>query len=366
MATPATTGQLKTKLEDMNIGDYISCDFDYTRTWDKMFYNLGKAALSELNYTGSLNSGSFYFVKVDKGLLIADRTLKSSITWDIINSNKYIQSFSWNNTDDLVPTMSSNTLGSIVVSASSEESASYAAWRAFDRLNSADKTRWITNGTTTGWYKIDFGVNNEKAIIQYTLRADTFPTGAPKNWTFEASTTGSFAGEQVVLDTRSGVIFPTSGKIIFNTTNTTKYRYYRFNITANGGYASYLEIDEIEFGDIVGKIRSLTGGVSYADANGNSSTTSLNFGAWPTNNEWDKYITNFPTGRIQSGKTLDDVFHTSNLASWTQETPIPAIGANTLRVRRGGSTGVNTFSPIVSSTSSTAQGFRPVFEYTGV
>ncbi|GAB6930073.1 hypothetical protein JCM10914A_40560 [Paenibacillus sp. JCM 10914] len=121
------------------------------------------------------------------------------------------------------------------------------------------------------------------------------------------------------------------------------------------------------FGGVKGSFRSLTGGVAYSDVNGNLSLSDMGLGGWPSNNEWDKYIVNFPTEKIQFGKTLDDVFNWSPLFTWTQDTPTIGlvIGSTTVtnafRTFRGRTT-VNHFSGNLSNNSASV-GFRPVFEY---
>ncbi len=127
-----------------------------------------------------------------------------------------------------------------------------------------------------------------------------------------------------------------------------------------------------------GIIRSLTGGCAYADENENLSLTDKDFGAFPTNNEWDKYIVNFPQELIQEGKTLDDVFHFDrgidpNMPNtWCQDTPVNGFLRATDNLSANSShrisrvklpslpSGVNM---AISSHSSSAFGFRPVFQY---
>lgn len=240
MAMPATTGQLRTRVQDMQIGDYIKCHYNSanSRTVAGHFYSLGEdTAATEIPLTGlSTGLGFFYFVKVDVGLLTADRIVRNTIAWDVLNSSKYIQG------------------------------------RPQER-----------DGTA-----LDFG----------------------------------------------------------------------FDCT----------------------VRSLTGGVAYADANGNKSFTQIDasFGCFPTINEWDEYILEFPQRLIQQGKTLDDVFHINNSWTWTQETPLigtyKSIGGQTStqtatsRIVRGNENGSaligwNSFGAYASNTSNALIGFRPVFEY---
>lgn len=230
MGVPLTTGQLRTKIEDMEIGDYISCGYigntgTFNTSVSSNHWLINRTA-SEIPLTSSSTpNGIFYFIKVGKGLLVGDRVVQHSLSWDVINSGKGIQGF-------------------------------------------------------------------------------------PKT-----------------LD------------------------------------------------NISGTIRSLTGGVAFADTDGKLSMTDKLLGGFPLNNEWDRYIINFPTNKIQSGKTLDDVFHIDRNSNpnipytWVQETPrLGFVGINNVtstnlyrivRVKFS-----NSFvSHLASSTSGDYVGFRPVFEY---
>ncbi|OMF09840.1 hypothetical protein BK129_03105 [Paenibacillus amylolyticus] len=230
MAVPATTGQLREKLFEMEIGDYIMCRAlrGSTIALTSIYY-LGDVPVSsstEIPYSGLGStagvSGLFYFVKVDKGVLIADRVIFNSITWDQINSKKWIE----------------------------------------------------------------------------------------------------------------GEIFES------------------------------------------GVIRSLSGGALYSDSNGKKSNADLGFGAFPSVNEWDKYIIKFPTSMMLSDKKLDDIFHYLSNYTWCKETPIygtwkdstgntTTSASNTQRVGRGSNTRVQwgNINYAASSGSYATWGFRPVFEY---
>lgn len=121
---------------------------------------------------------------------------------------------------------------------------------------------------------------------------------------------------------------------------------------------------------IQGQLRSPSGGVAYADANGSKSLTNQGYGAFPVNNEWDKYIVNFPQDKLQGGKTLDEVFHWNGVATWCQDTSSMGVvratdgatGNNTGRTVRGLYT-KERYSFVGSSTANTTNGYRPVFEY---
>lgn len=103
-------------------------------------------------------------------------------------------------------------------------------------------------------------------------------------------------------------------------------------------------------------VRSLGGGNSPATADGNSSAINTGNGAWPVDNEWDRYIVGMFEGR-------DDVWHWSNAYSWCQDTPTLAYGDSGRRIYRGYTTGANGISRNASATVSNAVGFRPVFQY---
>jgi hypothetical protein len=119
-------------------------------------------------------------------------------------------------------------------------------------------------------------------------------------------------------------------------------------------------------------IRSLSGGVAYIDANGNSSLTDKSLGAWPPNNEWDKYIVNSDLrGKIIKGD--DNLWHwNNNKASWTKNTPLNGmnrgdgwLGQNDRRIHNK----LTTTGEIKGRSYSTSSyvgveiGFRPIVNY---
>jgi hypothetical protein len=369
-AMPATIGQLRTKVSDMQIGDYITCSFkaitsgslgSFSNFGLKMSDVAGNPNYVECPYTGITSSTlyqMFYFIKAAKGLLISDRVIQNSINFDTLNTGKVIQGLPWD-AGNIIPTMTSNIAPSGVVSSSSIYSASYDAWKAFD----GDlMTYWYTaTGTNTGWLAFDFGT--PKIIKKYCIKkgSNSSSSEMPKNWTFEGYDSVTSTWE--VLDTQTNQTSWVSGSSYnFLIKNNKAYQKYRINISANNG-STNLGLDKLEMMDTAGIIRSLTGGVAYVDANGNSSTTDAGKGAWPQNSEWDKFIVNFDSSKIQVGKTLDDVFHGSNISTWTQDTPILALTASTTRILRGGGATAKQFGWGPSSSSNTSQGFRPAFEY---
>jgi hypothetical protein len=358
MPAPAITGQLRTKVSDMQVGDYIVCNYVAgTSGALGTFSNLGGAAGTEIPVASSATpNGSFYFVKGDKGLLISDRVVQSSISWDTLNTGKVIQGLPWD-AGNVIPIMTSDTAPSGVASASSE--TSNFAWSAFDNNNA---TRWSVAFTAPQWVAYKF--NTPVTIRRYAITGDAASaTGDPKTWTFEGSNDGGVTWQ--ILDTQSSQTgWANSEKRSFLVPNPKAFTSYRVNISANNG-AGILYVGTLEMMDTAGIIRSLTGGVSYADANGNYSAANpggFAYGAWPTNNEYDKYIVQKDYGTGTGG--LDNIWHGNSIYSWVQETPEFSSAASTNRVERGnnGNPKAISYDPSSMSTYS-GVGFRPVFEY---
>lgn len=362
MGVPATTGQLCTRVQDMEVGDYIASGViggnngSVVTFTSSLFYSSDSAVVDEVPIGGASNLSTwmkFYYVKVAKGLLVADRVLQHSISWDVLNNNKCIQGNPVNSRN-IVPAMTSNTSPSGIASASSTYSVK-EAYRAFNKTTNDSLQTWTSN-TGVAWLAYEFP---QPTIVRgYSLKV-VLTGEAPKTWTFE----GWDGSKWVILDSRSNITFTANAKQSFLISNAIAYIKYRINISA-GVSASYISIDELEMFETAGIIRSLTGGVAHADMNGDKSTTNQGFGGWPTNNEWDRYIVNFPQDKIQTGKTLDDVFHCLSAGTWCQDTP---VSNSTSRVFRGGWNVSlhknNSFSSTSSSQSSGSLGFRPVFSY---
>ena len=98
-------------------------------------------------------------------------------------------------------------------------------------------SKWFNNNVApTGWIQYDLGANNAQVVKRYTVSsANDVPARDPKDWTFLGSQDGT---TWTTLDSKSGQTF--ANRYQQNTYpigNTTAYRYYRLNITANSGEA---------------------------------------------------------------------------------------------------------------------------------
>ncbi len=163
-------------------------------------------------------------------------------------------------TPDTVPAdygprdLSSNTSHSpYVTSSSSEFSSGNGAYKCFDGAFNSNATSWIGTGSGTDWIKIDLGTGVANTIVAYSFSC-TDVNRAPKSWTFEGSNDNS---SWTTLDTRTnitgwlpGTYSAVSGSIFEIRTfplssESAGYRYFRVNITANNGDATYTQITEI-------------------------------------------------------------------------------------------------------------------------
>jgi hypothetical protein len=103
---------------------------------------------------------------------------------------------------------------------------------------------WFHGGGTTGWLQYDFGAGNAQVVKRYTVNAASLiPERDPKDWQFQASNDGT---NWTTLDTKSGQAFTLRMQMkTYDLANTTAYRFYRFNVTANNGHADILHIGDI-------------------------------------------------------------------------------------------------------------------------
>ena len=150
------------------------------------------------------------------------------------------------NADDVTPEMTSSSAPAPnVVSASSQVSDWYGAWRAFKHAVGSDY--WLTSGVPTGWIKFDLGAGNASVVSSYTLSNSTVggnENQAPKTWTLQGSNDDS---NWDVLDTQTDAPTWTASEMrTYPFANSTAYRYYKIDITVNQGAAIYLAIGEIE------------------------------------------------------------------------------------------------------------------------
>ncbi|HEY8902841.1 MAG TPA: RICIN domain-containing protein [Chthoniobacterales bacterium] len=132
--------------------------------------------------------------------------------------------------DSLLPAPMVNLGFSGTATASSYNSAVETPDKAFD-TNPGSK--WFDSAAPTGWIQKDFGANSAQTVKRYTIGCADVATRDPKDWQLQGSQDGS---SWTTLDTQSGQTFAYRlQQHTYNIGNTTAYRYYRLNVTANNG-----------------------------------------------------------------------------------------------------------------------------------
>jgi regulation of enolase protein 1 (concanavalin A-like superfamily) len=102
--------------------------------------------------------------------------------------------------------------------------------RAFD---SDPGSKWYGYNAPTGWLQKDFGDGNAQVVKRYTISSADVATRDPKDWSFRGSQDGV---NWTTLDSQSGQLFANRmQQNTYNIGNTTAYRYYQLNVTANNG-----------------------------------------------------------------------------------------------------------------------------------
>jgi hypothetical protein len=141
--------------------------------------------------------------------------------------------------DIATPQMTANNAPSpYVAAASTQGGTGFEAWRAFDR-NYSNSTNYWAASALTGWLSMDLGVAT--VIDGYTIYGRNDTTRNPRNWTFEGSSDNTNWTVLQTVTNAAGI----STYSISSIGNTTAYRYYRINVSANGGLAN-LSINEVE------------------------------------------------------------------------------------------------------------------------
>lgn len=171
--------------------------------------------------------------------------------------------------------MSSSTAPSPYIVTYSSQFGGLEAWRAFNGTFGTSGY-WIATASS-GWIALYIGTT-AKILGTYSLKMNTIPepNRAPRDWTVLGSTNGT---DWNTIDTVSSQTSWGSGESRDFTcdTRTTAYNYFKINITANNGDASYTQIGEIYFYEDVNRlsVSSLTAQIEY-DIPGNQKVSAVN------------------------------------------------------------------------------------------
>ncbi|WP_129596048.1 hypothetical protein [Anaerophilus nitritogenes] len=338
----------KNTLENMEIGDIISCEYTASSGQCGNLNNLGKATKDLIPVTGSATpDGSFYFIKADEGLYIADRVVQHSISWDTLDKGGFIEGRLFS----LIPKLTSSNDKGFNISCSKMYSELWDAFHLFDK-NSLDgsENSWSPAGLNNDWVIIDFPFSLVLAEYIYTITSsgrEKYRTSDPSSWEVYGSNDKGVTWE--LLDSVSNEpVFGIKETRSFYFQTTKNYNSIKFVFTdrTNKSYPDMI-ISEIDLYSTKCLVRSLSGGVAYIDENGNLSLKDKGLGAFPKNNEYAKYIIN---------SKLGDIWNT-NIKSWVKDTPSINIGYSRERVCLD-----TTFNKLLGTTVNTEVGFRPVLQ----
>jgi hypothetical protein len=350
-------------INTMQVGDCIP--YRYTAPTSGQagtFSELGTCIANEIPITGTATpDGLFYLIKTDKGTLIADRVIQTSISWDVLNTAKYIEGYPFN----------------VYLNESKINQVSTT-----NLVNSSHSINSIIDNDITTYAQFDNILINNYVSVNVTLSS---PLSELKALSYcPPLQSYSTQPSHIQLCLIDGTVLATYNNA---SANLPKNIYSYFTIPSNNYNVTEIILKfqcySSSYPVIIGEIkffktiytysfRSLSGGVAYIDANGNSSTTDKSLGAWPPNNEWDKYIVNSDLkGKITKGD--DNIWHwNNNKASWTKDTPINGmnrgdgwLGQNDRRIHNK----LTTTGEIKGRSYSTSSyvgveiGFRPVLNY---
>lgn len=307
MPVPMTTGQLRTNVADMQIGDYIACSVkmaDPTRSASALLFGklgmdnpveLLSATAGKVYGDSVVKDSKFYFIKVDVGTLVADRVLQN-----------YGQFLNYQTTNLMDGRYSPNL---VYPSAERNMRNVYTLTSPF---SIADEIAYYgATWETKPWIQFDYLYPKTITAMKLLTRAASAGYEPVKNFTIIGSNDGFLNSTEILK--------------AVNQTPTVEQEYL---ISPKGKFKSYRLLMDDFYGDNGGDgqtvskvifttlettkdihIRMMTGGAIYIDADGSTTTANKGLGNFPTNNEYDKYIGRFPAELIKPGSGIDDVFH---------------------------------------------------------
>lgn len=129
------------------------------------------------------------------------------------------------------------------VASASSATAGNDAFHAFDAT--AANVSWQGSGAGVDHLTLDTGSGSLLRIKAYGIQSAYAASRAPKNWTFEASNDGSSWDTLDTQTNQTGWDYSRFECRMFLVSTITDYRYFRVNITASNGDASYTLIQEV-------------------------------------------------------------------------------------------------------------------------
>jgi len=130
-------------------------------------------------------------------------------------------------------------------------SSSYPGFLPFNAFSGHGTTDYWIADANTGWISYDCGPGFSGVLGTYaiTIDAPDSVSRAPNTWQMQGSNDNSI---WTTVDTRSGITWSSGGttKTYTAATQTTAYRHFRLNITANNG-DSYIDISNLALNGVI-------------------------------------------------------------------------------------------------------------------
>lgn len=150
-----------------------------------------------------------------------------------------------NDIEDITPIMISNASPPpYIVTASSYYGSVQEPWRAFDK-NPA--TYWLTaNHIITGWLTLDFNIKQPISAFQLTAPNSSIadPILMPKDFSLYGSDNNI---DFIKIQDFSNQLWTSDQKRTYYLEDIVNYRYYKLDITNNGGSSSYTIVPELRY-----------------------------------------------------------------------------------------------------------------------
>lgn len=162
---------------------------------------------------------------------------------------------------NITPVMTSNTTPSpYTASASSVYSSTYDAWKAFNETLVDSNDAWATaTNSATGWIKLDFGTPTKIDAITIVMRNIVTETSGVQPKTFILYGSNDDSSFEQIMKIDNQILWNPLESRLYKLPSSAQYRYYRLNITENGG-GTIIVIGELKFWQDNQALAYVTGG----------------------------------------------------------------------------------------------------------
>lgn len=321
----------KTSIEDMKIGDIISCKYTATTSGKiGIFSELGSCNCDEIprDVSSSTPNGKFFFVKVDDNKLIADRNIQHNISWNELNKENLIDGkiLEIGRINDVITvpyggvayrdditisfpnkTLTSNEGDDYTLDQSSDLNGSGFAYLVFNKniINSSDC--WHSAAESNPYIKVSSKMGKIiSSGFRLTNRKNTSFPQAPNY----CAIYGSNDNENFDKIYETSNLPQDSEAVSYHYFDSqVEYLIYKFSFTSLTGYVAITKLEI--FKDYNSKEASL-------------SIINKNKGGWPIINDWDTYIYKSNLNdKIEPGD--NSIWNYKSIASITKSTSILSV-----------------------------------------